>query len=151
MKPLAGGIYSPRRPLMRHHTRSGRCQLSARPRPALAAVRKSSMTGPPLEPQGPNWFDLNWIVAAVSAIVGAVITGFLTVWRAATILTTIRKEIEQNAQDIQALELWVEERHKENVEAQRELVGELRNIRQSIESSYRDLSRRIDDYMDRRH
>lgn len=100
-------------------------------------------------PAAPNWLDLNWIIAAIGGFFGALTTGIWFVWNTSAAVADMRAELLDNKRRMNELEEHVERRHSENDDSRKELIGELRNTRQTLESSHRDLTRRIDDYMSR--
>lgn len=83
----------------------------------------------------PNeWGPIEWTITTVTgAVIGAI--GWL--WRLATRVALLDRDVRAMNQD-------VIERHQENVNGRNDLMGEMRQLRQTIESVHRDLTRRID-------
>lgn len=81
-----------------------------------------------------TWGLIEWGLAAMWTVGGAM---GLFLWRLQLQLLLLKS-------DFARLERETERRHQENLQAHNELVGELRNNRQSLESFHRDLTRRID-------
>lgn len=117
-----------------------------RPLPALAQESDKKMPLPPYEPPtNPNWFDLNWIVAAIGGLIGAFVTGIGFVWHTATTVTTMKNTIKKQGDDIERLDSDLasvahkqDQRHEEN---QRAISG-LREIlaKQPTRDDFRDFA-----------
>ena len=87
-----------------------------------------------------DWGFLEWVLTTV-VTAGLAVAGF--VWRLALRLAGLDA-------DMRALESKQEENHRENRSRHEELMGELRQTRQTIDSIHRDLTRRVDQFFDRR-
>lgn len=99
----------------------------------------------PYEPPTPNWFDLNWIVAAIGGVIGTIITGIGFIWHAATEASAMRDrikhqgdEIERLDKDLAAVTIKQDQRHQDNIRA----IADVREIlaRQPTRDDFREFA-----------
>lgn len=84
-----------------------------------------------------EWGFWEWTLTT-SIASGSAVAGFLF---------RLYNRVNMMERDIKSIERETEKRHADNASSHRELVGELKNIRQTLESSHRDLTRRIDNFV----
>lgn len=102
----------------------------------------------------------HWIVGVIGGAVGAAITGVVTVWNISSIVTSFRRDVEQNAKDVIALKKQVEDKttadekkHADNQMAIHQLSlavaaqpdkEDFRNLQRDISDRLADLKRTLD-------